>query len=409
MPGLMTGFPAAVTGIGLVTPAGTTLADNWGRIVAAEATVATRQQIAGLPGAIACNVPGLPAEHAEIENSWQLDRYAQFALAASLDALRDAGLKPGEWPDEERIAVVIGSGAGGTATLEAQHVALLQEGAPGVSPLTLPMGLLNMAAGQVAIRVGARGPCLAPCTACAAGASAIGIARDLLRTGAADMVIAGGAEAPITALYLAAFTRMRALSRNADPATASRPFDRARDGFVLGEGAAVFVLESEEHVRARGVVPRARVVGYGASADAHHVTSPHPEGRGAKAAMRAALADAGLTGSDVRYVNAHGTATRLNDSIEAAAIREVLGGNVPVSSTKGVIGHALGAGGAIEAAYTVLTVQHGVMPPTANLTDPDPSIDIDLVYGVARPGRVDVALTNSFGFGGQNASLLIAA
>jgi 3-oxoacyl-[acyl-carrier-protein] synthase II len=307
------------------------------------------------------------------------------------------------------VGVVIGSGAGGTATLEAQHAALVREGPTAVSPLTLPMGLLNMAAGQLAIELGARGPCLAPCTACASGATAIGIARDMLRSGAADIVIAGGAEAPVTPLYVSAFSRMRVLSRRSDPETASRPFDSARDGFVLGEGAGVLVLESEAHAGARGARALARIIGFGASADAHHVTNPDPEGRGARQAMQAALADAGLTAGDVQYVNAHGTSTPLNDSIEAGAIRAVFGDDVPVSSTKGVTGHLLGAAGAVEAAYAALALRHGVIPPTANLTDPDPEIAVDLVYRKARKRRLEHAMSNSFGFGGQNASLVIGA
>jgi 3-oxoacyl-[acyl-carrier-protein] synthase II len=407
----MTGFVAAITGIGLVTPAGVGVAANWERVVEGRATAAGDDpELAGLPVTMACRVPDFSAAELGLRNAWQWDRYTQFAVVAAHEALRHAGLTAGEWPDSSRIAVVIGSGAGGTATLEAQHAVLLAEGPAEVSPLTLPMGLLNMAAGQVAIELKANGPCLAPCTACASGASAIGIGRDMLRSGAADIVIAGGAEAPVTPLYVSAFSRMRALSRRCDdPRTASRPFDATRDGFVLGEGAGVVVLESEEHAKARGVRPVARVVGFGASADAHHVTSPHPQGRGAKLAVRAALADAGLTGRDVGYVNAHGTSTPLNDAVEAAVVRELLGGDTPVSSTKGVTGHPLGAAGAIEAAFAALTVHHGVIPPTANLTDPDPAMDIDLVHKAARHARVTVALSNSFGFGGQNTALLIAA
>ena len=344
-----------------------------------------------------------------MRGAWQWDRYAQFAIAAAHEAIGQARLDPDAWEDSSRVAVVIGSGAGGTATLEEQHRVLMEEGAGDVSPLTLPMGLLNMAAGQLAIDIKANGPCVAPCTACASGATAIGLARDLLALGRADIVIAGGAEAPVTPLYVSAFARMRTLSRCNDAETASRPFDEARDGFVIGEGAAVFVLESEEHASARGAQILARLVGYGASADAHHVTSPHPEGLGAALAVRAALADAGLRAEDVQYVNAHGTSTTRNDVVEAAMIRDVLGPDTAVSSTKGVTGHPLGAAGAIEAAYAALAVQHGVIPPTAGLVNPDPRVDVDLVYKTARHGAVDVALSNSFGFGGQNAALLFAA
>lgn len=411
----MAGFAAAITGVGLVTPAGVGVPESWSRVVEGRATAAHHQDLAALPVTMACRVPEFSTSELGLRQAWQWDRYTQFAVVATYEALRQAGFAGDgptapDWPDSSRVAVIIGSGAGGTATLEEQHANLLADGPSGVSPLTLPMGLLNMAAGQVAIEVGANGPCLAPCTACAAGASAIGIGRDLIRSGAADIVIAGGAEAPVTPLYVSAFSRMRALSRrSADPLTASRPFDVARDGFVLGEGAGVFVLESEDHARARGARTIARVIGYGASADAHHVTSPHPRGRGAKLAIGAALADAGLIGRDVRYVNAHGTSTPLNDATESAVVRELLGSDVPVSSTKGVTGHPLGAGGAIEAAFAALTVHHGVIPPTANLTDPDTGMDIDLVFKEPRHGPVEVALSNSFGFGGQNAALLLAA
>ncbi|MFC0437662.1 beta-ketoacyl synthase [Kutzneria buriramensis] len=399
----MTGFAAAITGIGLVTSAGVGVPANWDRVVAGQGTAAVDPELDGLPVRISCRVPDFAAD-----NAWKFDRYTRFALAAAQEALRQAGLDPSGW-EGSRVAVVIGSGAGGTASLEQQHRELLEGGPSTVSPLTLPMGLLNMAAGQVAIEFGATGPCLAPCTACASGATAIGIGRDMLRLGTADIVIAGGAEAPVTPFYSAAFARMRALSRNADPETASRPFDVARDGFVLGEGAGVVVLESEEHARARGADTLARVIGYGASADAHHATAPHPEGRGARLAVQAALADAGLTGRDVGYVNAHGTSTPMNDRVESAVIRDLIGADVPVSSTKGVTGHPLGAAGAIEAAFAALAVRHGVVPPTANLTDPDPVADIDLVFKAARTGRIDVALSNSFGFGGQNTALLLAA
>lgn len=404
----MAGFSAAITGIGIVSPAGIGVEDNWARIVDGQATAAKVPELDGLPVSIACQVPGFSPLRLG-RASWQFDRYAQMALVAAHEAIGHAGLERGAWEDSSRVAVVIGSGAGGTATFEEQYRVLLEDGPADVSPLTLPMGLLNMAAGQLAIDIGAQGPCLAPCTACASGATAIGIGRDLLRLGVADIVIAGGAEAPVTPLYISAFARMRTLSARTDPLTASRPFDAARDGFVLAEGAAVFVMEREEDAKARNAMPVAKVVGYGASADAHHVTSPDPEGKGAALAIRAALADAGLTGGDVHYVNAHGTSTRLNDVVEARVIHDVLGPCTPVSSTKGVTGHALGAGAAIEAAYTALTLRHHVMPPTANLTDPDPEADVDLVYKAARHGRVDVALSNSFGFGGQNAALLLAA
>ncbi|OKK14740.1 3-oxoacyl-ACP synthase [Streptomyces sp. CB00455] len=406
----MSAFAAAITGIGLVTPAGIGVKESWDRVIDGKPTAAHHADLAGLPVTMACRVPDFEPGRLGLRGSWQWDRYAQFAIAAAREALEQAGLIAGEWADSSRVAVVLGSGAGGTATLEEQHRVLIEEGPSEVSPMTLPMGLLNMAAGQVAIDIGANGPCMAPCTACAAGASAIGLGRELLRSGLADIVVAGGAEAPVTPLYLSSFARMRALSRRTDdPQSASRPFDAHRDGFVLGEGAGVVVLETEDHARARGVRPVARVIGYGASADAHHVTSPHPEGKGAELAVRAALADAGLSGRDIGYVNAHGTSTPLNDVIEAAVIRRVVGPGAQVSSTKGVTGHPLGAAGSIEAAFAALTVHHGIVPPTASTTEIDPRVEVDVVHGAARRGPVEVALSNSFGFGGQNAALLIAS
>ncbi|MER7990218.1 beta-ketoacyl-[acyl-carrier-protein] synthase family protein [Streptomyces noursei] len=402
----MSGFAALVTGVGLITSAGTGMEPNWEKVLAGEPTAASLPELDGLPVTIACRVPDFSPQDLG-HGSWQWDRFTQFAVVAAREALEHAGLTPGDWVDGSRVAVIIGSGAGGTATLEAQHRVLWEEGPAAVSPLTLPMGLVNMAAGQVAIDISANGPCLAPCTACAAGASALGIGRELLRQGVADVVVAGGAEAPITPLYVSSFARMRALSKHSDdPATASRPFDVRRDGFVLGEGAGVLVLETEEHAAARGARPLARLTGYGASSDAHHVTSPHPEGRGAELAMRAALDDAGLTGSGVDYVNAHGTSTPLNDVTEATVISRLLGNEVAVSSTKGVTGHPLGAAGAIEAAYCALALRDGLIPPTAGLSEPDPRIQVDLVRGAARPGPVRAAMSNSFGFGGQNATLV---
>lgn len=398
-----------VTGIGLVTPAGIGIEANWRHVLAGLTTAAPDKALEALPVGISCRVPSFDSALLGVKNPWQWDRYAQFALLAARQALQDAGLEARQWRDESRVAVIIGSGAGGTATLEQQHALLLSEGAEEISSLTLPMGLLNMAAGQVAIELGARGPCLAPCSACASGASALGMAKELIERGVCDIVVAGGTEAPITPLYVAAFARMRALSRNPDATSASRPFDAARDGFVIGEGAGVFVLESAAHASARGARSRGRLQGYGASADAHHVTTPHPDGLGARLAMQGALRNAGLAPQAVDYVNAHGTSTPGNDVVESRAIAELFGHQVLVSSTKGVTGHLLGAAGAIEAAYTLLALEHGQVPPTANLREPDPAIKVDLVRGEARSQPIKVALSNSFGFGGQNVSLVFCA
>lgn len=396
----------AITGIGLITPAGIGVDANWDNVVSARSTASQDPTLTGLPVEISCRVPGFDKGVLDVANPWQWDRFSQFALIATLEALADAGLEPGAWDDDSRVAVIIGSGAGGTSTLEGQHAAMLADGPTGLSPLTLPMGLLNMAAGQVAIELGARGPCMAPCSACAAGASAIGVARDLLLTDRADIVIAGGAEAPITPFYVSAFARMRALSRNPSAEIASRPFDKDRDGFVIGEGAGIFVLETEERAKKRGAEIKSYLAGYGASADASHVTSPHPKGEGAKNAMRAALRDANLKSSAVGYINAHGTSTPGNDVVESAAISEVFGKNTAVSSTKGVTGHLLGAAGPIEFAYSLLALKNQTVPPTASLINPDPEVQVNLVRDEARPQRFDYALCNSFGFGGQNVSLL---
>ncbi|TDD37741.1 beta-ketoacyl-[acyl-carrier-protein] synthase family protein [Saccharopolyspora elongata] len=406
----MSGFAVAVTGLGLITPAGIGVKENWNRVAEGHPTAATDLELAGLQVDFSCRVPGFdPAASLGKHNAWRLDRHQQFALVAAREAVRDAGLSEENW-DVTRVGVVLGTGAGGTSTMEAQQTKLLDSGAAKVSAMTLPMGLLNMAAGQLAIELGVRGPNLTICTACASGTSAIGVARDLIRSGAADIVIAGATEAAVTPLFVAAFSRMRALSRKShDPRSASRPFDAMRDGFVIAEGAAVLILESERHALARGARVRGRVIGYGASADGHHVTAPDPEGNGAEQALRSALTDAGLTAREVQHVNAHGTSTPLNDVAEAATIRRVLGDHVAVSSTKGVTGHALGAGGAIEAAYGILSLQHGCIPPTANLENPDPQIELDLVSKTARPCALEVVMSNSFGFGGQNAVLALAA
>ncbi|MFE5565709.1 beta-ketoacyl-ACP synthase II [Amycolatopsis japonica] len=401
-------FAAAVTGIGLVTPAGIGVCESWDSVVKGESAAAIDPELADLPVDISCRVPGFdPVAVVGPKQVWRMDRVQMLSIAAARQAIEDAGLSMGEW-DGARVGVVVGTGLGGMATLESQHSAMAEKGAGKISALTLPMFLINMAAGQLAIELGARGPNLTVSTACASGATAIGVARDLLRSGAADVVVAGGADAGVTPLTVAAFARMKALSTKwPDPRAASRPFDRDRDGFVIAEGAGMVVLETEAHARARGARVRGKVVGYGASADAHHVTAPDPDGRGAEDAIRAALADAGMAPSDVDHINAHGTSTRLNDAVEASVINRVFGSGPAVSSTKGAIGHTLGAAGAIEAIFSVLALEHGVVPPTANLINPDPEIDLDLVCS-ARGGAYQVAMSNSFGFGGANAALVLA-
>ncbi|SCF38356.1 beta-ketoacyl-[acyl-carrier-protein] synthase family protein [Micromonospora mirobrigensis] len=400
----------AVTGLGLVCPAGVGVDAGWERVCAGAPTAAADPVLAGNPVTISCRVPGFdPAALLTARRARRLDRFVQFALVAAREAVTDAGLDPGAW-DGARVGVVLGNTAGGTATVEEQMRVLLAESPGRVSPLLLPMQLANMVAGTVAIELGARGPSLVVATACASGTSAVGVARDLLALDRCDVVVTGGSEAMVTPLMMAGFAQMGALSgRLDDPARASRPFDVDRDGFVAGEGAGVLVLERVADARARGARVRALVAGYGASADAHHVTAPDPQGRGFELAIRGALADAGAEPEAVDHVNAHGTSTPLNDVTEARVLRRVLGDTgALVTSTKGVTGHCLGAAGAVEAVFTVLAVERGLVPPTANLTTLDPEIDLDVA---AKPThrRIDLALSNSFGFGGQNAVLAFRA
>ncbi|MGI5472508.1 beta-ketoacyl-[acyl-carrier-protein] synthase family protein [Streptomyces sp. CA-132043] len=404
----MPGAEAAVTGIGLVSPAGIGTETNWETVCAPKPAAALDPELDGVPVRLSCRVPGFDAAALlGARRAHRLDRCVQFALVAAREALADACLDPAAW-DGARVGVVLGCGLGGAGTAEREHQVLRAEGAQWVSPLLLAMQPAGMLAGQVAIECGARGPNLVVSTACTSGAAAIGVARDLLALGRCDIVVTGGAEAPVTPLTVAGFAQMGALSqRHDDPAAASRPFDADRDGFVAGEGAGVLVLERPEHARARGARVRARVVGHGGSADAHHITAPHPEGRGTEAAMRAALADAGASPEDVAHVNAHGTSTPLNDLAEAGVIRRVLPGGPLVTSTKGVTGHLIGAAGAVEAAYTVMAVERGLVPPTANLDRPGPGVDLDLATAPVHR-RIGLALSHSIGFGGQNAVLAVA-
>jgi 3-oxoacyl-[acyl-carrier-protein] synthase II len=400
----------AVTGLGLVTPAGIGVEANWVRVLDARPTASVDPELAGLPVDISCRVPDFDAEAMlGRRTAWRLDRSTQLALVAARQAVADAGLDPGTWSGA-RVGVVLGCATGGTATFERAQRNLVTEGPDRVSALMVPMFSVNMVSGYVAIDCGAHGPNLVTATACASGATAIGTARDLLRTGACDVVITGGVEACLSPTVVSAFANMKALSRGgAGPAAASRPFDAKRDGFVMGEGAAVLVLERVSDARARGARVHARVAGYGASADAFHATSPEPNGAGAERAVSAALADAGVLRDEVDHVNAHATSTPIGDLAEARMLRRVFGDGPVVTSTKGVTGHTIGAAGAIEAAYTVLAVREGSIPPTANLDSLDPEIDLDVVTGAPRRRRVEVAVSDSFGFGGQNAVLVITS
>ncbi len=403
-------FHAAVTGLGLVTPGGIGVEETWRAICAGESTASFDDELDGMPVDFTCRVPGFDADTLlGRRNAWRLDRYVHLALVAAREAIADAGLDPKVW-DGTRVGVVMGNALGGVATFEKQHNTMLTEGAGKVSSMLIPMMGVNMVAGYIAIDCGAQGPNLVTTTACASATTAIGTARDLLRTGRCDIVLAGGAEAGLTQPIMAGFTRMGALSgRVQDPTAASRPFDGDRDGFVAAEGAGILVLERMAHAEARGARVRARISGYGATADAHHATAPDPSGTGAETAIRTALADAHLAPDEIDHVNAHGTSTPMNDVVEAKVLRRVFGDKPAVTSVKGVTGHSLGAAGAIEAACAVLTIERGTVPPTANLDSQDPEIDIDVVHGAPREMAVGAAMSNSFGFGGQNAVLVVTA
>lgn len=409
MAGLSAPFDAAITGLGLVTSAGLGVPETWACLKTGAGTAATLvPALAGMPADFGCMVPRFdPAAAVGQRKAWRLDRSSQLAVAAAGEALIDSGLDPASW-DAARVGVVLGNGIGGAATWEQQHCALLQDGPCTVSPMLIPMLSINMSAGYVAIECGARGPNFVTATACASGTTAIGMARELLRNGLCDVVITGGTEACLVPSIISGFSQMGALSaRRTEITAASRPFDVDRDGFVPAEGAAVLVLERLADAHARGASVHALISGYGGAADAYHATAPDPEGVGAELAVRSALRDARMEPDAVDHINAHGTATPLNDVTEARMIRRVFGDRPAITSIKGVIGHALGAAGAIEAVATALTVKHGYIPPTANLDSQDPEIELDVVAKVGRETAVQVAISNSFGFGGQNAVLVI--
>jgi 3-oxoacyl-[acyl-carrier-protein] synthase II len=342
----------------------------------------------------------------------RLDRFAQFALAASLSAVKDSGLEFSK-EDPFRCGVIIGSGIGGLAEFEEQHARMLHGGPNKISPFVIPKMIANAAAGNVSIQFGARGPCTAVSTACSSAANAIGDALRAIQHEQADVVITGGSEAAVLPMGLGGFTSARALSmRNDDPQGASRPFDKDRDGFVLSEGAGILIVEELEHARQRRATVYAELLGVGSTADAHHITAPHPTGAGATMAMRVALRDAKVNPEEVQYVNAHGTSTPLGDAAETNAIKQVFGGHahkLAVSSTKSMIGHTLGASGGIELIACVLSIRHGVVHPTINYQTPDPDCDLDYVPNTAREMKVRRAISNSFGFGGHNCCLVVGA
>lgn len=401
-----------ITGMGIVCPLGNDVETSWRRLVAGESGIAriTRFDPARFSSRIAGEVKGFdPADYMDRRAARRMDAYSHYAVAAARQAVDDAGLDVAA--EAEDIGAVVASGGGGLGTFEVQQRALFERGPQAVSPFFATMMIPNMGAAHVSLHIGTKGPLHAVCTACAAGSSAIGDAFEMIRRGAAVAMLAGGAEAPVNETGLAAFGAMRALStRNDAPQEASRPFDAGRDGFVLAEGAAILVLEELEHARARSARILAEVSGYGMSSEAFHVALPDESGASQARAILAALREAGLTPEDVDYVNAHGTATPAGDVAETRALKIALGARaatVPVSSTKSMTGHPLGAAGAMEALFCVRAITDGVIPPTINLTEPDPDCDLDYVPNVARSAPVAVAVSNSFGFGGHDVALVL--
>jgi len=402
-----------ITGLGAVTPLGNDMRTTWDALIKATSGIGliTRFEASAFPCRIAGEVKGFdPGAYLGPKEARKTDPVIQYALAAALMAQEDAGLSLD--PSRAlRTGVLIGSGRGGVTTSEKNMALFLSRGPKAVSPFYTPMSLVNMASGYVAMKLGVQGPCLDVSTACATGTHSLGEAMKIIQRGDADVMLAGGAEAALTPLILAGFCQARALSeRNSDPTKASRPFDRDRDGFVLAEGAGVLVLEEREHALRRGVRIYAELAGYGLTSDAYHYTRPAPDGSGPARAMQLAIADAGMEPQDIDYVNAHGTSTIPNDRIETLAIKRAFGkqvGQLAVSSSKSMLGHMLGAAGAVEAAITCLTMQNSVIPPTINLEHPDLDCDLDFVPNTARKKTVNAALSNSLGFGGINAALVL--
>ncbi|MEW6568982.1 MAG: beta-ketoacyl-ACP synthase II [Chloroflexota bacterium] len=403
-----------VTGMGCISPLGNTVDDTWKALIAGRSGVGpiTQFDASQFKTRFAAEVKEFdPEALLGRREARRMDRFTQFAVVAAGQALEHSGLRIDDH-NRDRVGVIIGTGIGGVGTLIRETEKLRDRGPHWVSPFLVPMMLPDTAAGQVAITYGLRGPNMAVVTACATGANAIGEAAEIIRRGAADVMIAGGAEAGIVPPALAGFNVMDAVStRNEDPQGASRPFDLDRDGFVMGEGAGALVLESEESAQARGAQVLAEVAGYGANNDAYHISAPLEDGSGAAACMRRALEDAGLQPEDIGYINAHGTSTRLNDASETAAIKSVFGERayeVPVSSTKSMTGHLLGAAGAVEAIFSILALLRGLIPPTINYHTPDPKCDLDYVPNKARKASLRHVLSNSFGFGGHNACLIFS-
>ncbi|UCG13950.1 MAG: beta-ketoacyl-ACP synthase II [Deltaproteobacteria bacterium] len=401
-----------VTGLGLVTPLGIGVEETWSALVAGKSGITriTKFDASNMATQIAGEVKNFnPEDHVSRKDVKRMDDFTIYAVAATRMAVANAGLEI-RGNKAERVGVVIGCGLGGLKTIERFHSVLMEHGPRKVSPFFIPMLIANMAPGQISILFGAKGPNVAIETACAAGSHAVGDSFKLIQRGAADAMITGGVEATITALGVSGFNAMRAIStRNDEPEKASRPFDRDRDGFVMGEGSGILILESLDHALERNAPIIAEIIGYGLTADAHHMTAPAPEGEGMARCLQMALDDAAIAPEEVDYVNAHGTSTDLNDRFETQAIKKVFGDysyKVPVSSTKSMSGHLLGGAGGLESAVSVLSIQRGVIPPTINYENPDPDCDLDYVPNVCRKAEIRTVVSNSFGFGGTNASLV---
>jgi 3-oxoacyl-[acyl-carrier-protein] synthase II len=399
-----------VTGIGAVTPLGNDVETTWKRIIAGESGIGplTRINADEYPSKVAAELKDFtPETFMEKKEARKMDRFTQYAVAAAKMAVQDSGLEITE-DIAPQVGVWIGSGIGGMETFENQYEIFLQKGYRRVSPFFVPMLIPDMATGQVSIMLGAKGVNSCTVTACATGTNSIGDAFKVIQRGDAVAMITGGAEAPITKMSVAGFCSNTALTTNPDPKSASRPFDANRDGFVIGEGAGIIVLEELEHALARGAKIYAEIVGYGSTGDAYHITAPAPEGEGGARAMKMAIQDAGLNPEDIDYINAHGTSTDYNDKFETAAIKQVFNDHaykLAVSSTKSMTGHLLGAAGGVEAIFTVLSLKEGIIPPTINYETPDPNCDLDYVPNEARRLEIKAAISNSLGFGGHNATI----
>ncbi len=402
-----------VTGLGLICGSGRTREEVWSSLLAGHSSIGpvTRFDTSGFPVRIASEIKDFdPLRFIEKKEVKKMDVFIHYAIAASQEAVDDSGLRVTE-ENAHRIGTYIGSGIGGFGVIEREHEKYLKGGPGKISPFFIPAAIVNLAAGQVSIRFKAKGPNSATCTACSTGAHAVGDSFKLIERGAADAMICGGAEGAITPMGVGGFAAMRALStRNADPARASRPFDADRDGFIIGEGAGILILEELEHARARGAKIYAEMAGYGMSSDAFHITQPPEDGDGAVRAMQSAIEDAGIQPHEINYINAHGTSTYFNDKLETLAIKRVFGDSaysIPVSSTKSMMGHLLGAAGGVEAGLIALALKDQIAPPTANYEKPDPECDLDYVPNKARKLDIRYALSNSFGFGGTNAALVL--